>query len=165
MYRWILGSILAAIVCLIVLLTRGSTKTSYVNGLPPYTDLPGREYIFERDCYIFTFKDSPSDWPYVGSRLTVPSLPADVEAKYVGTTVSNIQILDTVAVGTRFKVASVRRDQKGEKATITYEILIGDEGSRKYYRVDAFWMLDDTAERPGIAPKVLIDYAVPRRSE
>jgi hypothetical protein len=163
MYRWILGGVLAAVVCLILILNHGSTKTSYVNGLPPYTDIPGTEYIFERDCYIFSFKDSSSDWPFVASHATVPALPAEVDPKNVGAPFPNVRILDTVAVGTRFKIASVRRDQKGKKATITYEILIGDE-SRRYFRVDAFWMLDDPTERPGVAPKILVAYAVPQRS-
>ena len=165
MFRWILGGVLAAIICLIVVLTRGSTKTSYVNGLAPYSEIPGREYIFQRDCYIFGFKATSSDWPFVGSRLTVPELPSDVDAKNVGASFANVRILDTVTTGTRFRIASVRRDQKGPKATITYEILIGEEGARKYYRVDAFWMLDDPAERPGTAPKIMADYAVPRRNE
>jgi hypothetical protein len=163
MYRWILGGVLAAIALLIVFFTRGTTKTSYVNGLPPYTTLPGREYIFERDCYIFKFKDADTDWPLIGSSLTVPSLPAEVGPRNVGAPFPNLRILDTVTTGTRFRIVSVRRDQVGTNSTITYEILFVDEASRKFPRVDAFWMLDHTKEDPLAAPKILTDYAVPRR--
>ena len=41
-----------------------AVKTTYVNGLPLYSGaLPGREYILERDCYVFKFKNHSSDWP------------------------------------------------------------------------------------------------------
>jgi hypothetical protein len=164
MSRWILGCGLVVAVILIIVFARGAAKTTYVNGLPQYTDLPGREYIFERDCYIFKFKDADTDWPLVGSRLTVPSLPAEVDPKNVGVELPNVRILDTVTTGTTFKIVSVRRDQREGRATITFEILFIDEASRKYPRLDAFWMLDNTAESPVSAPKILSDYAVPRRS-
>ena len=75
MFRWIIVLAgLAAVVALFVV-PREATKTSYVNGLPPYTALPGTEYIFERDCYVFKLKNTPSDWPFVGAHATVAYLP------------------------------------------------------------------------------------------
>jgi hypothetical protein len=164
MYRWFMGGLLIAIIALVAITTRTATKTSYVNGLPLYSQIPGREYIFQRDCYLFKFKDQASDWPLVGAHATVPALPAEVDAKYVGTDVADLRILDTVTTGTRFRIVSVRRDQKGPKTTITYEILFADEASRKFPRVDAQWMLDHTVEDPAQAPGILADYAVPRRT-
>jgi hypothetical protein len=164
MSRWILGGSLAALLVFVIVYPRTASKTSYVNGLPPYTDLPGREYIFEQDCYIFKFKDAASDWPLVGSKFTVPDLPERVDAKFVGASLPNVTILDTVATGMRFRIVSVRRDQKGKQATISYEILFLDEAAHKYPRLDSTWMQDHTVEAPGAVPKILTDYAVPLRT-
>ena len=164
MYRWFIGALLVAIVLFVLIAGRTATKTSYVNGLPLYSQIPGREYIFQRDCYIFKFKDSDSDWPYVASHLTVPALPENVDLKNVGGDYSKLRILDIVTTGSRFRIVSVRRDQKGTRVTITYEILFADEAARKFPRVDALWMLDRSDEDPASAPNILADYAVPRRS-
>ena len=164
MSRWILGGALAALLAFVIIYPSTATKTSYVNGLPPYSELPGREYIFERDCYIFKFKDSTSDWPYVGAKVTVPGLPEQVDSKFVGTDVPNISIVDTVTTGMRFKIVSVRREQKGKQTKISYEILFLDEAAHKYPRLDSTWLQDHTVEVPGAVPKILVDYAVPLRS-
>jgi hypothetical protein len=164
MYRWIIGGILAALILLIVISGHGATKTAYVNGLPLYSSIPGREYIFERDCYIFKLTGSASDWPYVGTHATVPELPADFDPKKAETDLPGVRILDTVTVGTHFRIVSVRRDQKDGKTNITYEILLADEATRKYPRVDALYMLDRTSEDPVSPPSIMVDYAVPRRS-
>jgi hypothetical protein len=164
MYRWIIGGVLVAVVLLIVLTGRTANKTSYVNGLALYSSIPGREFIFQRDCYIFKLKDSASDWPYVAAHASVPALPADVDPKYVGVDLPAVRILDVVTTGTRFRIVSVRRDQRGPKTTITYEILFADEASRKYPRVDALFMLDHAAEDPTTAPMIVPEYAVPRRT-
>ena len=164
MYRWLIGGILLALIVLIVISGRGANKTSYVNGLALYSKIPGREFILERDCYIFKLKDADSDWPYIASHATVADLPADVDAKYVGTDNPKVRVLDIVTVGTQFRIVSVRRDEKAGKSTITYEILLADEATRKYPRVDALYMLDHTAEDPASPPSIVTDYAVPRRT-
>lgn len=164
MYRWIMGGLLAAIVLLIVVSSHNANKTSYVNGLAEYSKIPGKEFIFERDCYIFKLTDKESDWPYVASHASLAGLPAEFDVKNVGKDFGNIRILDTVALGTGFRIVSVRRDQRGAKSTITYEILFADEASRKYPRVDALYMLDRTEEDPVTAPSIVGDYAVPRRT-
>jgi hypothetical protein len=165
MYRWIIGGLLLALLLVIILSGRGANKTSYVNGLALYTQIPGREFIFQRDCYIFKLKNSDSDWPYVASHASVPALPIDVDLKNVGVESPDLRILDIVTTGTRFRIVSVRRDQRGEKATITYEILLADEASRKYPRVDALFMLDHTAENTTTQPMIVPEFAVPRRTE
>jgi hypothetical protein len=159
-----MAGLLAAIVLLIVVSSHNANKTSYVNGLALYTKIPGKEFIFERDCYIFKLKDKESDWPYVASHATMAALPTEFDAKNIGSDFGNLRILDTVALGTGFRIVSVRRDQKGTKSTITYEILFADEASRKYPRVDALYMLDRTDEDPASPPSIVPDYAVPRRT-
>ena len=162
--KWLLAAAAAVLLAGYVYWQRQSVKTTYVNGLAPYTGLAGREYILERDCYIFKLKGSDSDWPYVASHATVPDLPADVDAKNIGTDTPGARLLDIVTVGTHFRIVSVRRDQKGDKTTITYEILLADEATRKYPRVDALYMLDHTAEDPNSPPSIVPDYAVPRHT-
>jgi hypothetical protein len=164
MFRRVLACTLVAILLLVLFITHRSVRTSYVNGIPPYTDLPGREFIFERDCYIFKLKDEQTDWPYVAANTTVPGLPAEVTARNVGADLPNIRILGIVAIGDLFKILSVRRDERGGHSTITYEIQFLDEDAHKYPRLDARWMLDHTEEKPGPVPRILADYAVPRRS-
>jgi hypothetical protein len=162
MFKWflIVGSIV--LVGAFVLWQRGSVKTSYVNGLAEYNKLPGREYIFERDCYLFKLESHPSSYPLVGSRETVPALPAVVDDKLVGTSQPGVRLLDTVRTGTRFKIISVRRDESRTKTDITFEIFLLDVVERTYPRLDAFFILDHAPEQTGAAPRVREDYAVAR---
>jgi hypothetical protein len=159
--RWFL---LAAAVAFVAFLYWQSTaeRVSYVNGLPEYSSLPGREYFLERDCFLFKFRHQNSDWPLIGCRDTVPALPESVAAKYIGADLPDVRILDLVKAGTRFRIVSVRRTASRTKSSISFEILLGDEVSFRYPRVDAFWILDHSPEAQGKAPRVMTDYAVPR---
>ena len=161
--KWLLAAVLALIGIVSVLLLRsGGTKSAYVNGLAAYNTLPNREYILERDCYIFTLKDRPNDWPYMGSSLTVPGLPAVVDEKSVGADIPGIRIIDVARTGSHFRIGSVRRDTSKTGVTVTFEVLFTDEADRKYARVDTFWMLDHTPEKEGLAPRFIDAYAVER---
>jgi hypothetical protein len=162
MFRWIIVLGLGALTIAFVLFTRNTIKVAYVNGLAPYTQLPGQEYFFERDCYIFKLKDHPTDWPLVGSQVTVAALPAVVEPKNVRADLPGVRILDIVKVGERFKIASVRRDQQGDRTRITFELLLTDESVHPYPRIDAYWIMDHTPEARGQAPAILTTYAVSR---
>ncbi len=137
-------------------------KVSYVNGLPAYNALPGQEYFLEHDCYLFKFKDKNSDWPLIATRATVPALPESVDPKNIGAEFPNVRILDVIKAGTRFRIVSVRRTQSRASTSISFELLLGDEVSFRYPRVDAFWMLDHSPEKDGNAPKVMPEYAVAR---
>ena len=77
--KWILAVLAAMGIAALVFLQMHSVKTTYVNGLAPYTSLPGLEFIVERDCYIFKFKEHDTDWPLLGAVDTVPDLPAEVK--------------------------------------------------------------------------------------
>jgi hypothetical protein len=158
--KWALAAVVFAFVGFMVYLRLTSTKTMYVNGLPEYTMLPGREFILERECYIFKFKTPNTDWPLIGSSDTVPDLPADVKGSNVGMELPNIRILDVLHVGDHFHIASVRRDQGPHKTTVTFEILLQDEAARKYPRLDAFWIMDHSPEKDGAAPRIMKSYAV-----
>ena len=137
-------------------------KVSYVNGLPAYSTLPGQEYFLEHDCYLFKFTQRNSDWPLIGSRATVPALPQSVDPKNIGAEFPDVRVLDVVKAGTRFRIVSVRRTVYRGSSSISFEVLLGDEVSFKYPRVDAFWILDHSPEKEGNAPRVMPDYAVPR---
>jgi hypothetical protein len=162
MFKWILvgGSVL--LVAAFTLWQRDSVKTSYVNGLPQYTKLPGREYIFERDCYLFKLASHPTDYPLIAAHESVPELPATVDDKLIGSRPPGVRILDTVRTGTRFKIVSVRRDESRKGTQITFEILLLDETERKFPRLDAFFILDHSPEKTDAAPLVREDYAVLR---
>ena len=82
--KWILAIAVAALAVGVFVLQRNTVKVSYVNGLETYNHLPGTEYIFQRDCYIFKFRDNDTSWPLVGSHATVPELPETVDARNVG---------------------------------------------------------------------------------
>jgi hypothetical protein len=163
MLKWIVGFVLLSVMAVaLVRMQRDSVKTSYVNGLPLYTDLPGQEFIFERDCYIFEFRAHHSDWPLVGSHLTVPQLPADIDPAEVGAGLPDVRILGIARVGDRFRIVSVRQDASRTGTTTTFEILFMDEATRPYPRLDAFWIMDHAPEKLGAAPKIMGAYAVPR---
>ncbi len=167
MTKWILALLALAAIGFFVWSQRNSTKTAYVNGLPAYNTLPGREYIFERDCYIFKFKRRDTTFPLVGANapdlaISVPELPADVTPANLGRDFPDVRILDLVRTGDRVRLVSVRRDESHGHATITYELLFTDEAQRRYPRIDAFYLLDHSPEAQGAAPHLLEGYLVER---
>jgi hypothetical protein len=163
--KWFLAAVGIAVLAAFTYLQMHSVKTTYINGLAPYTTLPGRDFIVEHDCYVFKFKDQGSDWPLLGARDTVPDLPADVAASNVGGDLPNIRILDVIHVGDHFRIASVRRDVSRSETKITFEVLLSDESTRKFPRLDTYWIMDHTPEKDGGAPTFLSEYAVPLRRE
>ena len=158
--KWLLGALIAALLAGYVYWQSHSVKTSYVNGLAPYTNLPGRDFILQRDCYIFKLKRQGSDWPLLGAHATVPQLPEDVAESKVGTETSEVRILGVLRIGDHFRIASVRRDEGRTGTKIAFEVSLADESSRKYPRLDAFWIMDHSAEGSGGAPSILPGYAV-----
>jgi hypothetical protein len=158
--KWLLAALAAALIAGYVLWQRNSVKTSYVNGLPPYTNLPGRDFILERDCYIFKFKSRDSDWPYFASHATVPELPAEVTQANVGKDFPDARILGVLRIGDHFRIASVRRDQSRTETRISFEVALSNESTRPYPRLDAYWIMDHSPEKDGNAPWILTSYAV-----
>jgi hypothetical protein len=163
--KWAFGAVVLVFAGFMVFLKLTTVKTMYVNGLQPYASLPGREFILEHECYIFKFKKTNTDWALIGAKDTVPDLPAEVKASNVGIDLPDIRILDVLHVGDHFHIASVRRDQGPRKTTISFEILLSDESSRKYPRLDAYWIMDHSPEKVGAAPKIMTSYAVPTQRE
>jgi hypothetical protein len=159
--KWLLGAGLLAFIAFLYWESKAE-KVSYVNGLPAYSALPGREYFLEHDCYLFKFRRNNSDWPLIASRITVPSLTETVEAKNVGKDFPEVRILDVIKAGTLLKIVSVRRTESRAGTSISFEILLGDEVSFRYPRVDAFWILDHSPEKEEKAPRIMPEYAVPR---
>jgi hypothetical protein len=141
-----------------------AVKTTYVNGLALYTDLPGTEYIVERDCYIFKLVGRDSDLPLIGDHDVVPELPATVTAGNVGADLPGVRILDLARVGDRFRIISVRKDESRLRTTLTFEILFEDEATRKYPRLDAFWIMDHAPEARSEAPRIIETYAARQNS-
>ena len=165
--KWIIAAVAALLLGAFIYWQAGAVKTTYVNGLPQYTRLPGREFIFERDCYIFKFKAHDTVWPLVGANvpgaaLSVPELPAEVSPRYVGADLPAVRILDIAHTGDRFRIVSVRRDASRRATQITFEIVFLNVDGRRYPRLDAYWILDHAPEQHGAAPAMLPDYAVER---
>lgn len=161
MYKWLLAIGALVLVCWFAISQRNAVKSSYINGLSPYNKLPGRQFIFERDCYIFKLASRPSEYPLVAANVTVAALPAAVDEKLVGTNPPGARILDIVRTGTRFKIVSVRRDESRTKTEVTFEIYLLEEDERTFSRLDAFFLLDHSPESSGGAPRIREDYAVP----
>ena len=165
--KWILLAAGALLIAAFVYWQANSVKTTYVNGLPQYTRLPGREFIFERDCYIFKSKAHDTIWPLVGANvpgaaMSVPELPVEVSPKYVGADLPAVRILDIAHPGDRFRIVSVRRDAGRRATQITFEIVFLNVDGRPYPRLDAYWIMDHSPEQRDAAPTILPDYAVER---
>ena len=160
--KWLLPLAVLLLVGLFVYQQRGTTKSAYVNGLPEYNRLPGSEYIFQRDCYIFKFKEHDSDWPLVGSNLLVPALPATVDPKNIGTDLPGIRILGVVRTGWIVRLVSVRRDESPAGTALTYELLVLNAAENQYTRLDAFHLLDHKGDQAGTPPTFLAEYVAPR---
>jgi hypothetical protein len=134
-------------------------KTAYLNGLPLYRDLPNRQFIFERDCYIFKLKAHDTDWPLVATQQTVPELPAEVTEQNIGADLPEVRILGVAHTGERFKIVSVRQQTTGKSARISFEILFMQEETHKYSRLDADDIMDHAPEAQGRAPTILPEFA------
>jgi len=144
---------------------RNSVKSAYVNGLPPYNQLRGLAYILEKDCYIFEFKSREAMYPLLGAHETVPALPEEVKDSNVGADFPDVRILGVLRVGDRFRIASVRQDTSSTGTVISFEIVLANESSRAFFKLDAFWMLDHSPEKSGAPPVFLSAYAVPAAME
>jgi len=162
MMKWVLALICATLIAGFVYWQRQGVKVSYVNGLTAYNALPNREYIFQRDCYLFKLDDRPSSWPYVGDHSVVASLPTEVDPKHLNIAHPAGRIVDVVRTGSRFKLVSVRRDESRHGTSISFELLFTDEDQRKYPRIDAYFIMDHAPEARGEAPSLLPAYAVER---
>jgi hypothetical protein len=160
--KWILLLGCLAVLAVMVVAGRSGVKTAYVNGLPAYNQLPGREFILQQDCYVFKFKDRDTDWPLLADHATVAALPARVEEARVGTETDQVRILATARIGSLVRIVSVRRDEARTGTSVTFEVLFLDERDRPYPRVDAFHLLDHGPEKDGRAPAFLEAYVVPR---
>ena len=160
--KWIITALFAVLIAGVIYWQRQGVKVSYVNGLNAYNALPGREYIFQRDCYLFKLDDRPSSWPYVGDHAVVKSLPVEVDPKHLNADHAAGRIIDVVRTGSRFKLVSVRRDESRHGMSISFELLFVDEAERKYPRIDAYFIMDHSPEARGEAPSLLNAYAVER---
>jgi len=160
--KWFLAALAAVLITGIVYWQRLGVKVSYVNGLTAYNTLPGREYIFQRDLYLFKLDDRTSSWPYVGDQAVVASLPAAVDPQHLSETHPGGRIIDIVRTGDRFRLVSVRRDESRHGTSISFELLFLDEAARKYPRIDAYFIMDHAPEARGEAPSILPAYAVER---
>jgi hypothetical protein len=163
--KWFLAAAVVAVLAAFAYLQANSVKTTYVNGLAPYTTIPGREYIVEHDCYVFKFKEHNTDWPLLAAHDTVAELPDVVSDSKVGADLPLVRILDVIHVGDHFRIASVRRDVGRSGTRITFEALLFDEATRKFPRIDLYWIMDHSPEKMGAAPTILPAYAVPLRRE
>ena len=157
--KWLLFAVVVALFAALFFWEAQSTKTAYVNGLPLYRDLPNRQFIFERDCYVFKLKDRSTDWPLVAAHLTVPELPEEVTGKNIGADLPGVRILEVAHTGDRFKIVSVRRETSRKGQSISFEILFMDEAAHKYPRLDADLMMDHSPEAQGLPPTIRPDFA------
>jgi len=167
MSKWVLAAAAALLLAGFVYWQSRAVRVEYVNGLPQYNRLPGKEYIFERDCYIFKFKARDTTWPLVGANvpgapMSVPELPAEVAPRYIGAELPAVRILDIAHTGDRFRIVSVRRDTDRHGSRITFEIVLLNVDGRLYPRMDAYWIMDHSPEARGAAPALLPGYAAAR---
>ena len=95
----------------------------------------------------------------------MPELPQLVSTSNIGADLPAVRILGVLKVGDHFRIASVRRDESRSGTTITFEIALADEASRKYPRLDAYWIMDHLPEKSGAAPWILVHDAVPEGKE
>jgi hypothetical protein len=162
MLKWFLAVVALVAVVLFVRAQRNAVKVTYVNGLPAYNQLPNQEYIFQRNCYIFKLEDRETSYPLVASHELVPALPAEVTRDNVGKTINGARLLDIVQVGDRFRIVSVRREQSRRETFVTLEILLENDDTRPYPRLDAYYLLRQAPPNMEQAPVVIESHAVPR---
>jgi hypothetical protein len=161
--KWFLIAAGVVLIAAFAFWQRGSVKSAYVNGLPQYSALPNREFILQKDCYIFKLKDRNTDFPLIADHALVPSLPETVDVKNVGADLPAVRILGVAQTGSILRLVSVRRDESRQGTSVTFEILFLDEATREYPRLDAFFVLDHSPEAKGAPPVFLDRYFVDRK--
>jgi len=141
--KWLPAIVLVVLLALFVRFQLNTTKISYVNGLPPYDVMPGRDYVLQCDCYVFAWhKSIATAYPLLGvnlpgARTSLPVLPREVREDLVGTAQPLVRLMNAIPKGTRFKILSVRREESRQTGTfISYEIKFLDEIDRPYQRID-----------------------------
>lgn len=167
MLKWVIAAVCAALVGWFLWIQFNAVKISYVNGLAPYDVMPNREYILQRDCYVFAWhKSTTTAFPLLGTnhpgvRTRVEALPHEVSALMVGRDQPDVRLMDVIPRGTRFRLLSVRREQsRPHGTTITYEAKFLDDVDRPYLRVDIRPILLPTKES-GDVPEIDETIAVP----
>jgi hypothetical protein len=167
MLKWIIPVVGAALIGWFLWFQANSTKISYVNGVPPYDVMPGREYILQADCYVFAWVRNPTaGFPLLGTNLAsaptrVAALPADNSARHAGHTVGAVRILDFIPRGTRLLITSVRHEESRRGGiVVTYEAKLLDDIDRPYPKVDLRPLLLPVAHA-GDVPVIDSTVAVP----
>ena len=157
-YKWLWFALVALAFGWLLFGPTGGVKRSYINGLEHFNQMPNREYLLQRDAYIFKDDQRDSAYPYLATAAEYPGLPAIVSADQVGATFGSLRILDTVKIGERFRLVSVRLDETKTSAEITYEILLENDTTRTHPRPDAFFLLDpahtDLTRQPAFLPRL-----------
>ncbi|WP_404421267.1 hypothetical protein [Nibricoccus sp. IMCC34717] len=159
--KWFISLTALVLVVGFVLWQRSGTKVSYVNGLPIYSSLPNREFLFQQDAYILKTK-GPQAYPLVAGHAQLPALPETVDAAMIGRTFGDVTVLGTVKTGSRVRIISVRREEGKQGTLISFEVLFHDEAERPYPRLDARLLLDHSPEAAGEPPRFLDGVVVPR---
>ncbi len=160
-WPWILLTLAALAFAWLLFGPTGGVKRSYINGLEHFNQMPNREFILQRDAYIFKDDRRDSAYPYIATAEEYPGLPATVSPAQHNTTHGSLRILDSVKIGTRFRLVSVRRDETKNSAEITYEILLENDAQRAYPRLDALFLLDpvhtDLTRPPLFLPRLVAE--------
>jgi hypothetical protein len=165
--KWLIAIVGAALMGWFIWFQVNTTKISYVNGLAPYDVMPGREFILQQDCLVFSDREHPtSGFPLLGTnhrdaRTRIAALPETVTADLRGKELPRARILDLIPRGTRFLITSVRREQSRRAGTvITYEAKFLDGTERTYQKVDLRPILLPVAQQ-GDVPEIDTSIAAP----
>ena len=162
--KWLLSVTLVVIAVAAIWWQMNTTKIAYVNGLDAYAAMPNKEYVLEKDCYVFALrKHIATAHPLLG--LNAPDvaartadLPVEVTRANIGKVLPNIRIMDVIPKGTHFRILSVRSEiSRSTGLFISYEIAYLDEVDRPYPRTDLRFVQLPVAH-PGDVP--LIDPAI-----
>jgi hypothetical protein len=165
--KWLIAIAGAALLGWFIWFQVNTTKISYVNGLAPYDVVPGREYILQHDCFVYSDRAQPtSGFPLLGTnhrdaRTRVAALPEAATPELRGRELPGVRILDVIPRGTRFLITSVRREQSRRAGTvISYEAKFLDGLERAYQKVDLRPILLPVAQG-GDVPEVDTSIAAP----
>ncbi len=165
--KWLLSVILVAIAVAAVWWQINTTKIAYVNGLDAYAAMPNKEYVLEKDCYVFALrKHIATAHPLLGLNApgvptSCPDLPVEVTRANVGQVLPNVRLMDVIPHGTHFRILSVRSEQsRREGLFISYEITFLDDVERPYQRID-LRKIQLPVAHPGDVPQIDPAVAVP----
>lgn len=106
-------------------LLSGCSSRKDISKEPPYNQCVGKKFALKEDVYIFKFYDNPQ-YLIAGPNSGVNGLATDVNKQYIGTSTSQLSVIDVKKKGTSFTLVKVIDESSLDNSYINFFIKFDD---------------------------------------